>query len=227
MKRLKIWTLVGVLSAASISLFVLRAADHIDGSAIVAGQSHDITDFYAFESPSNADNYVFVINVQGLTAPGATSELAFNENSMFEVNIDTDGDLVEDLVIQSVFHDGSAIVFGPTSPSSTGLSSTIETADNRVEVGITAYGEAVISATNNGVTAFAGSRDDPFFMSFFRFVDIIDGVFGVANPPTSFDPNGTDSFAGTNVLSLVIEVPKSQLGIGTSFNAWAETKIKM
>lgn len=227
MKKIKLWTLGLALTVIGASYFILRAADHIDGSDIVAGQAHDITDFYAFESPSNASNYVFVINVQGLAAPAGTANLTFDEDAMFEVNIDTDGDLIEDLVIQSVFHDGSAIVFGPVSPSSTGLNSTIETAGNRVEVPITAYGSTVQTATNNGVTAFAGPRDDPFFMAFFRFVDIIDGVFGVANPPTSFDSNGTDSFAGTNVLSLVVEVPKSQLGSASTFNVWAETKVKI
>jgi hypothetical protein len=35
-----------------------------------------------------------------------------------------------------------------------------------------------------------------------------------------------DTFAGTNVLALVVEVPKSMLGSSATINVWGETKLK-
>jgi hypothetical protein len=48
----------------------------------------------------------------------------------------------------------------------------------------------------------------------------------VAGQATSFNNPGTDFFAGTNVMSLVVELPKSLLGTGT-INVWATSNRKM
>ena len=37
----------------------------------------------------------------------------------------------------------------------------------------------------------------------------------------------SDAFAGTNVLSVVVEVPKTLLGGSGSINVWLETKKKI
>ena len=68
---------------------------------------------------------------------------------------------------------------------------------------------------------FVGPRDDPFFFDLGQFKHILNG-----EAPGGFNNPGTDTFAGTNVLSTVIEVPKSLLGTSTSLNVWAETKQK-
>ena len=68
---------------------------------------------------------------------------------------------------------------------------------------------------------FAGPRDDPFFFDLDRYKGILAGTYtGFANP-------GTDTFAGTNVLSIVVEVPKSMLGGSGTVNVWLETKKKI
>jgi hypothetical protein len=82
-KKLAMASLIIVGGAASY----LIAADHIDAPA-VSGTGSDITDFYAFQSPSNANNMVFVVNVQGLMAPAATASATFDEEVMIEINID-------------------------------------------------------------------------------------------------------------------------------------------
>ncbi len=227
-----------ILVAGAIGLY-LTAADHIDapavGSLSEGSSAADITDYYAFESPENADNYVFVTNVNGLTAPGATGDAQFSEDIMYEVNIDNNADDVEDLVIQAIFRDGKVIVFGPTAPASAGIDSKIENAGTRVEAAISAYGETPVIASESNMKVFAGPRDDPFYMDFFKFVDIVNGAgdaLGLeVDPPadgnnyaTSFDDPGADTFAGTNVLSVVIEVPKAMLGSSTTFSSWVEAK---
>lgn len=173
----------------------------------------------------------------GLTAPAATGAASFDENTMYEFNIDNNGDNVEDLVIQAIFRDGKVITYGPVTPDASGLNSMVQNQGTRVEAMVTAYGQDAVVGESSGIKLFAGPRDDPFFMDFFKFVDIVNGVgnslgLDVGDPAdgsnyaTSFDKPGTDTFAGTNVLSVVIEVPKSMLGNSTTFSSWVESKTK-
>ncbi|WP_422106811.1 DUF4331 family protein [Winogradskyella sp.] len=217
MKKNKILIATALLSIAS---FIAIAADHIDAPAVQGGTS-DITDFYAFQG-ENTSNIAFVANVQGLLGAGSdTQNAAFDENVLIEFNIDNTGDHVEDLVIQAIARDGKMYVFGPTAPGQTGLNSTIASnAINQVDVDITPYGQSAIVESSGGIMAFAGPRDDPFFMDFAQYGQIIGGN------ASSFNDPGTDTFAGSNVLSIVVEVPKSMIGGSGTINTWVESKRK-
>ena len=214
MKNTKILLVTGILSVIGL---IAIAADHIDAPA-VKGTTADITDYYAFEG-SNSNNIAFVANVQGLLAPSATGTASFDENVLVEINIDTNNDASEDLVIQAIPRDGKMYFFGPVAP---GIESAIKSnsAINGI-VDITAYGSSAITATNaSGMQFFAGPRDDPFFMDFARYGEIIAGnAMGFNNP-------GADTFAGTNVMSIIIEVPKTLIGSSGSISTWVEAKRK-
>jgi len=212
---MKLYLLAGAI--AIIGVGVLISADHIDAPA-VQSTSSDITDFYAFEG-SNGNSIAFVVNFQGLLSPSATGAASFNENVLTEINIDTDGDNVEDLVIQAIPRDGKMYFFGPSAPTQSGLSSTV--LDLIPEsVDITAYGDAAKIESSNGMKFFAGPRDDPFFMDFARYGEIIGGT------ATAFNNPGDDTFAGTNVMSIVVEVPKNKIGGSGTINTWVESKMK-
>lgn len=221
-KKIFLSSLLGVLAMGGIII----AADHIDAPAVTGPGStspgNDITDVYAFQSPADNSKMVFVMNTQGLLSPSASATASFPSNVMYEFNIDNTGDNVEDLVIQCLVQSGKMRVYGPVAPATTGLSSTVRTNGPSTEVAVTAYGAATInSATNaNGTKIFAGPRDDPFFFDLSRFKEIIAGT------QTSFRSPGVDFFAGTNVMSIVVEVPKSLLGAAATINVWAETKSK-
>ena len=215
MKKTKI--LVATMLVAISGLIVI-AADHIDAPAVTGGTA-DITDYYAFEG-EGANTIAFVANVQGLLSPTATSTASFDENVMIEFNMDTDGDAIEDLVIQAIPRDGKMYFFGPFAPSSTTINSTINTMAIKNEVNISKYGGNAIVQDIDGMKFFAGPRDDPFFMDFARYGEII------AGNATRFNNPGTDTFAGTNVLSVVVEVPKRMIGSSGSINTWVETKRK-
>ncbi|PNW27702.1 DUF4331 family protein [Formosa algae] len=215
MKKMKIILGIGALSIAG---FFMVAADHIDAPAVAGGTS-DITDFYAFQG-EDTDNLVFVANVQGLLSPTASSEAMFNESTLIEINIDTNDDKVEDYVIQAIPRDGVMYFFGPVKPTTTGLSSAIETTATTSMVDISAYGGTAIIENSNDMKFFAGPRDDPFFMDFAQFSEII------AGNATSFNEVGSDTFAGTNVMSVVVEVPKSMIGGSGTINTWVESKTK-
>jgi hypothetical protein len=215
MKKIRIYFGVGAILIAGL---IFMAADHIDAPAVAGGTS-DITDFYAFQG-QNTDNLVFVANVQGLISPANTGAATFDENTLVEFNIDTDGDYVEDIIIQAIPRDGKMYFFGPYNAISTGLNSTVYTTGTTSSVEITEYGTDAKIATNSGMSFFAGPRDDPFFFDFGQYSAIIGGTASAFNDP------GDDTFAGSNVMSIVVEVPKNLVGGSGTINTWVESKIK-
>lgn len=208
MKKIKIFVVLGIILAAPIFI----AADHVDAPG-VAGTSADIADFYAFEPTEGSDNTVFIVDVQSNVLPDLTYG-AFDEDVLIEINIDMDGDLIEDQVIQAIPRDGTMYFFGPFNPSSTGLNSQVRTESPLGSVEISST-NAITTTTNNGVSLFAGPRQDAFFFDFTRFNEVI------APSPTNnsgFNVPGTDTFDGSNTLSIALEVPNALLGTPTALN---------
>ncbi|WP_073354044.1 DUF4331 family protein [Flavobacterium xanthum] len=207
------------LSLVAVSGLIIVAADHIDAPATMSGDAGDITDVYAFQG-QNTSNLVFAVNTQGLLSPNATGAATFKDNVMVEINIDNNGDNVEDLVIQAIKRDDKMYFFGPIAPGKTGTTSTIKTTAASGNVTISQYGATALTAEQNGMKFFAGPRDDPFFFDLGQFQAILGGT------ATGFNNPGKDTFAGTNVMSIVVEVPKTMLGSSSTINVWAETKKK-
>jgi hypothetical protein len=201
---------------------ILWASDHVDAPSLMM-QPTDITDMYAFTG-ANTNNLVFVVNTQGFLAPSATAAAKFDPNTLIEINIDNTGDNVEDLVIEAIYDGTNMKFYGPVKPSTTGLKSQLE-GPVTATVAVTAYGSSTptVATGTNGMMVFAGPRDDPFFFDLNQFHKILAGT------ATGFNNPGSDSFAGTNVMGLVVEVPKSLLGTpaGGKFNVWCQTKKKI
>jgi hypothetical protein len=218
--------LLGGLLGALVIGGIIYAADHIDAPAVTGPGSvslgNDITDVYAFQSPATSSNIVFVLNSRGLMSPAVSATAAFPSNVMFEINIDNTGDNVEDLVLQCLVQNGKMRVYGPVAPGTTGTTSTVKTSGPVTEVAVTPHSSATpnIATNTNGIKIFAGPRDDPFFFDLTRFKEVVAGT------QTGFRNPGVDAFAGTNVMSIVVEVPKTLLGTAASINVWAETKSK-
>lgn len=219
MKRKKIlFTAIAALTLVTGG--IIYAADHIDAPS-VTGKSTDITDLYVFQG-SNTANMVFVANTQGLLSPANTGAAKFDENTLIEFNIDNNADNIEDLVIQCKYDAASNTmkVYGPIAPSEKGTRSKVE-GNVTASAGVTAYGSAPVIGTSNGISVFAGPRDDPFFFDLDQYHAVLDGsAMGFRNP-------GVDTFAGSNVMSVVVEVPKSMLGGSGAIGVWVETKKKM
>lgn len=226
------------LGAMSILAVLLMAADHIDAPSSM-GTSADIADFYAFEPTEGSDNTVFAVDLQSNVLPDLAYG-TFDENVLLEINIDRDGDLVEDLVIQAIPRDGKMYFFGPVAPSETGLNGTIMVDSPLGSVDISAE-TAIVETTSAGVSLFAGPRQDAFFFDFFQFNAVIGGMapngFKPAGDPTTTDDDdttGVDTFDGANTMSIVIELPNSLLGETTATNVlglpvyktWVTTNVK-
>ncbi|MBC8767938.1 DUF4331 family protein [Arenibacter sp. BSSL-BM3] len=210
MKKTKLLLGLGFLAAAGI---ILIAADHIDAPSSM-GTTADIADFYGFEPSEGSDNTVFVVDLQTNVVPDLAYG-SFDETVLTEINIDTDGDLVEDLVIQAIPREGRMYFFGPVAPSKTGLDSEVlvDSPLGSVEISGTT---AIKSTTANGVTLFAGPRQDSFFFDFFQFNAVIGGM-----APGGFKTSeeAVDTFEGKNNMSIVVEMPNSLLGTPTGQNA--------
>jgi Domain of unknown function (DUF4331) len=199
-----------------------RAADHLDAPGLTppgGSVQTDITDLYAFRSPSNPADSVLVLNVntglagsnatfgRGIPGVGTTRGVAYN------FNIDNNGDAVTDVNLRVRFgrprHDGSQhfalrrngkvlIPFG------VGRS--------------TAFGASPRIVRDREVTAFAGRRDDPFFFDLAAFLGL--------NGRSFCDGSQTDFFAGRNVSSIVLELPSSMLTADSEhpkIGVWAST----
>jgi len=218
MKQKKLVLIVGVAIATTIGGFLL-ASDHIDAPA-VKNQTTDITDLYVFNG-SDTNNLVFVANTQGLLAPASTAAAAFDPNTLIQINIDNNGDNVEDEVIQAIYSGTTMNFYGPVKPSMTGIRSKIEGAVT-TSVAVTPYGAAPVTAGSaSGIKVFAGARDDPFFFDLDQYHAILAGKAPGFNNP------GKDAFAGTNVMSVVVEVPKKLLNSTGKINVWLTTKKKV
>jgi len=146
--------LAGSCIAAVLIGGIIFAADHIDAPAVTGANSTstgaDITDIYAFQSPADNSKMVFVMNVQGLMSPAATSAANFPNNVMYEFNIDNNGDNVEDLVIQALVQNGKLRVYGPVAPAAAGTSSTVRTNGTMTETAVSNASSPSVGTSTNG-----------------------------------------------------------------------------
>lgn len=210
-----------VLLALAGGAAAVKAADHRDSTLLAADKAADIADVYVFRSPANPSNLVLVMTVAGLTPPAEVATTFFDPDVLYQWKIDNSAtlDAVEDLVIQA-YVTGSGpnqrIHFrGPRTPVASGASSQIIDAPE-VSVPIS-LGAAPTTASRDGMTVFAGSRDDPFFFDLAQFLQIVGGQ------ASSFRDPGVDTFAGTNVLALVVELPAARLGGTPTIAVWGTT----
>jgi hypothetical protein len=112
--------------------------------------------------------------------------------------------------------------FGPVVPAIIVQNSTIsEMASILGQVVITPYASNAFTASNSeAMKMFAIPREDPFFMDLARYREIL------AGDAAGFDNPGADTFAGSNVLSIVVEVPKNMVGSSGSISTWVGAKVK-
>jgi len=232
------------------AMFLMRAhaSDHADTPAIAATPGADLTDVFVFPSPTNANNVVLVMNVHPLIPSGMGPSTFFDPNVLYQFKIDNVGDNVEHLVIQAKFGSTGANqtvqIAGPIAPSRIGTTAVLETTSSVTGV----YNKTF--TTSNGMTVFAGPREDPFFFDLDQFFTILPDRASPLGPTVKTssgttvstapaDPNkpqaatfngfpGTpaaqDFLKGFNVLSIVVELPKSMLGTG-KIGVWCTTSI--
>ncbi len=211
------------LAAPAILIGVGRASDHADTPDIAANPGTDITDVYIFPSPTNSQNVVFAMNVHPLINPGSGPSTSFDPNVLYQFKIDTNGDGIEDKVIQAKFSGTGAAqtvaISGPVTPSSMGTTNQQVSPYSK-----TGQINTTFSPTA-GMKVFCGAREDPFFFDLDQFFAIFpDRATPLTGTPVA-DPNAPQkggfrdaataqdylSVHQLNVLSIVIEMPKDMI----------------
>jgi hypothetical protein len=225
-------TVVGVRQATG--------SDHVDTAEVELSPTLDLNDVYVF--PGSTDGrIVLVMDVASPTNALGRNVQRFDANALYQFKIDNNGDAREDLVLQFLFDDMSdgtqrVNVLGPAAPvnavgDTTGML-------NRLVAGPVLQGPLGGTFGNAAtVQVFTGQRNDPFYLDFEQFVQILPdrrpatfltNVGNDARMPTAFcGPSAPfdvscaprDFFQGANTLSIVVEMPESMLNVGTGANA--------
>jgi hypothetical protein len=215
----------GLVLAIGGAPLLAQGADHLDAPALGGltdsngdfsphseHGDRDINDVYAFQG-SNASRTVLA-----MTTNPATNFFGaeFGTNVRYIINVDKDGDAVQDLAYVWRFGASSNDVQAYTVTRYTGANARSFRTGLEIASGSTA-GNGQASGKGN-TKVFAGLRSDPFFFDLTGFVGT---VFGVGDDGLGDVP--TDFFAPLNTNGLVIEVPDDALG-GGMIGVWGATQ---
>jgi hypothetical protein len=232
-----------LLAASGIAAFALAgvlyvaprafASDHQDSPLTVARPGADITDVYVFPA-DDPSKVVLAMDVWPLIPPGLGTQTFFDPGVLYQLKVGLQSDATEDLVLQfkadGVGAGQHVTLYGPTRPAAVGTRNTIVTGARTGDIPYN--GKADLG---NGIMAFAGPREDPFYFDLTQFYRIQpDRNFAnQPNPPPNsarcFRKDGKDFLAGYGVLALVVELPRKLLADGGQLgriNVWATTSLK-
>lgn len=212
---------LGVVAALALLAVPARTADHRDAPSISEDGRADLLDVFGFVNPNNG-HIVLAATVNPFTIGGAI-QVGFGPDILYEFKIDNTGDNTEDLVIQATFSPTvpgpqTLTVRGPLKPGVTGNTSRLLAASPELAGPATGV---VISGSGKITRAFAGLRDDPFFIDLIWVLRLIGAAPG---GPLTRDP-GIDFFEALNCSALVLEVPASILrgSTGNVIRFWASS----
>jgi hypothetical protein len=227
----------------------LAAVSRFDSQALSNHPTAAIADTYLFPSPTTAGDVVAVMDVDPGIPTGLGSSAFFDPAVLYQMKFDDRlaGQLPgalpsEDHVIQfsagtSASGTQTIYVYGPAAPNQVGPSNTILPLTATLQIG---------QALDLGsFKFFAGPRSDPFFFDTQQWYNMFPnrnaGSTAMSCLPASFGGGGTcpqgfngagtavppsNSQAGTNVLSFVVEMPDTtftQNGQGGKIAYWATT----
>lgn len=194
-ERSQLCWLLGLLILAA-SAGKTWAADHRDAPLIIGNEQQDINDIYAFQSPSDSRNVVFILTVNpfiGMFAQDGT----LDPNTIYEFLVDTDGDAREDINFSFRFSRPNGQL------EQNFILQTGRTTLARGRTGRTAN-------VRGGGKVLVSIQDDPFFFD----SGVLSGGSG-----------GTDTFAGANITAITLEIPRRNLRTD-NIGVWAITETR-
>ncbi len=227
------------LAAAAMALSLAPSAfgsSHREAPMIAKDPTADTTDLYAFVSPDRPDTVTLIANVSPFQEPaGGPNFYPFDDNALYEIKVDNNGDAMEDISYQFRFKTsvGNAGTFlynvGPVANIADSTLNVRQTYTlTRVAKGVsTVLGADIpVAPVNIGpkstpnyaalqaqavkqlgtTTVFAGQSDDPFFVELGGLFDLLT----IRKLPGNAG-GGVDGLAGFNVNSLAVQVPIADL----------------
>jgi len=195
-----------------------RAADHLDAPSLASREDADINDVYVFQASAPGRTAIAVT-----TSPvaGVIGPIDYATNVRYKINVDRNGDAVEDLAYVLDFSAPAGGSQAYTVTRYTGASA------RSLRQGVTLGGgqRGVTNSLKGDGLVFAGLRADPFFFDLNAFKHV---VLGLTNGRTGFcdqpGPAGIDFFASFNTDAIVLELPNDSLSdSGGAIGVWATT----
>jgi len=198
------WMRGALALAVMVGASTALAADHLDGPAVKADATTDITDVFTW---MDGNNVVLVMDVN----PSAAAATQFSNK------------------LQYVFHTSSSAKYPAMNPVETDVICTFD-ATNKIScwVGTADYVNGDASATSGlksasgKVNVFAGVRDDPFFFNLAGFHDV-EATVEAAAPGLSFDPAGCPNVNAATSAVLVKEISHTNMGASPPVDFFAPT----
>ena len=228
--------LIAFVSTMSILPISVYAASHREAPLISGDPTADGTDLYAFVSPDAPDTTTLIANYLPFQNPaGGPNFYSFDDNVLYDIKIDNNGDAVPDITYQYKFtttkqnpktflYNTGAIkslddpnwnirqtysLTKITAAGSTVLGTDIPTPPSNVGPTSTPNYEQLqaqaVKSVGN-VKSFAGQSDDPFFADLGGIFDLLT----IRKVPGNAG-GGKDGLKGFNVQSLALQVPTTEL----------------
>ena len=223
-------TIVGLGAAAVTALTAAlvgagpdsgTASSHREAPLIAEDPSADNTDLYAFRSPDKPNSVTIIANwIPGEDPAAGPNYYTFSPAAKYKLNIDRTGDARPDLVYEfrfnrtagpaflgntvqswSVWRNKKLFARGKTPPNNIGPRSTPN------------YRKLVEDSIvrKDGISIFAGQRDDAFFGDIGAIFDLLAFRKG-----TGANGGGKDFFAGYAVHAIALQIPISELNAKSS-----------
>jgi hypothetical protein len=178
----------------------------------------DLTDLFVFAAPDKPDRTVLIMNSNPFTKGNG-----FHPDAVHRFNIDTDGDALADVAFSFTFSEPKDGRQTATAYYATGSEAQTREPRGEVLIGGTSVGfDGMAAPVQAGpCRLFIGTRSDPFFADADGVLHwLLDGARG------SFEWTGNDTFAGANILSIVLEVPNDMLSSGPGVGAWITISVR-
>jgi hypothetical protein len=207
-KRIFIAVSMAGLIVAGALQFGVNAADHGDAPGVRVDTRVDINDVYAFQSPSQSGNVVFIMTVS--PAARILSTNAFNPRADYDFFVNTNADPDYEFALNFRFG----------APGTGGIQQMHFVAESRTQrvFDVLASTNETVSLAGGGFIR-ANETDDPFFFDLIAFRAGLGSLCGGAGGNT-----GINFFRGLNVMSIAVELPRSLFG-GNNIGVWARTAV--
>ncbi|MGI8826910.1 MAG: DUF4331 family protein [Chloroflexota bacterium] len=178
----------------------------------------DITDLFAFPKPGDAGKSIVIMDVHpsfSVAPPGPTTTEPFAPEALYELKVDTNGDLIAEIAYRVRFvpaADGglTATLRRTEGPDAAGVG---ETGDIIVQDAPVSTGHETHVTEAGPYRFFAGWRSDPFF-------------FDAGGALNNLQFTGEDTFADKNVCSIALELTNTALGTA-GVNLWHRSLVQV
>ncbi|MCC7479130.1 DUF4331 family protein [bacterium] len=186
----------------------IQASDHDESPLVKADASMDITDLYVFDSGGGETTAIVCWAGFNDSRPQPDSEGVYNEDALYTLHIDNNGDNQSDIQLRWRFGRNNAGAVGVQFENVPGVPGTVE---GPVETVLDAGG---------GARVWAGHSDDPFFFDAQGYLDTLaTGTLSITS--------SRDFLAGLNVTAVAIEMPTSEIRSGSNnLQFWATASRK-